>query len=279
MHSNNPATRLSHAQAIWLISQFELTRLFLTKRGIILLAAFAVVWFFILKVIILESVKLLSDPNILNTVTAWSGKVNLDYLLQWPYSELAVYWVLSAFIFPFITVLMASDQTASDAKRGTLRFLLLRTSRRQLLLGRFIGQAVIIAILILLTVIPSLLMGVIREPNDLLISLPQLFLVSGNLFIICLPFVALMALLNTVYQSSKLNILFALILLPLVSKIIGLFSFYLAPLEYLLFIFPSVQVTSSLQLADFHISSIIIPLMQIVFYLVLAQMILIRKAL
>lgn len=34
---------------VWQISQFELTRLFATKRGLLALAAFAMVWFMILK--------------------------------------------------------------------------------------------------------------------------------------------------------------------------------------------------------------------------------------
>ena len=279
MQPTNLAAQPNSARAIWLISQFELTRLFLTKRGIILLAAFAIVWFFILKVIILKSVNMLEDPSVLNLIASWSGQLNLDYLLQWPYAELAVYWVLSAFIYPFITVLITSDQTASDASRGTIRFLLLRTSRYQLLIGRFTGQVIIMASLIILTIIPSLLMGVFRESNGILISLPQLLLVAGNLLIICLPFIAIMALLNAVHQSSKLSVLFALILLPLLSTIIGAFAGYLTPLEYLLYIFPSVQVTDTLQMANFKISSIIIPLVQTAAYLGLAHFVLARKAL
>lgn len=279
MQPSNPPKQHNSARAIWLISQFELTRLFLTKRGLILLAAFAIVWFFILKVIILESVKMLNDPSLVNQVTAWSGQLNLDYLLQWPYSELAVYWILSLFIFPFITILMTSDQTASDANRGTIRFLLLRTSRSQLLIGRFIGQAIIMASLIALTIIPSLAMGVAREPNNVLNTLPQLFLVAGNLFIVCLPFIAVMALFNVLQQSSKLSVLFALILLPLLSTMIDGFAFYLPVLKYVLYIFPSVQLTETLQLADFRISSIVTPLLQMTAYLGLAHVALTRKAL
>lgn len=266
------------ARSIWLISQFELTRLFLTKRGIILLAAFAIVWFFILKNLVLESVDMFNDPQTLEMVSSFLG-INLNYLSQWPYAELAVYWLISILIFPYITILMTSDQTASDAKRGTMRFLLLRTSRNELLLGRFIGQLIIMFSLIGLTVIPTLVMGMVREPSYVLTTVPQLISVYSVLLLSCLPFIAFMALLNSAYQSSKITILFTVILVPLISSIIGGLSNYLSILDYLRYALPSVQWTDTALLANFELSSIAIPLFQTALYLVLAQVVLARKSL
>ena len=116
-----------YIRSIWLFAQFELTRLFFTKRGLFLVASLAVVWFFILDFLIYESVQLLREPLLRDQISSWFGEVQLDYLLQWPYSELAVYWIISIFVFPFIAILMSSDQIASDINRGTVRFLLLRT--------------------------------------------------------------------------------------------------------------------------------------------------------
>ena len=279
MQLETPAHQNSSARSIWLISQFELTRLFLTKRGMILLAAFAIVWFFIFKVLILESVEMLNDPNTLNIASSFLGQLNLNYLLQWPYSELAAYWLIAIFIFPYITILMTSDQTASDAKRGTIRFLLLRTSRNELLFGRFIGQFIITVSLISLTIIPTLIMGMIREPNNALATVPQLISVYGNLILLCSPFIAFMALLNSAYQSSKISMLLAIILVPLISSIIGGLSNYLSILEFLLYAIPGVQLTDTVQLTNFKLSSIIIPLFQTVAYLTLAQFVLARKSL
>lgn len=279
MQLGTPAPQNNSARSIWLISQFELTRLFLTKRGIILLAAFAIVWFFILKVLILESVEMLNDPNTLNMASSFLGQLHLNYLLEWPYSELAVYWLITIFIFPFITVLMTSDQTASDAKRGTIRFLLLRTSRNELLFGRFLGQFIIMISLIGFTIIPTLIMGMIRDSSNVLATIPQLVSVYGNLVLLCLPFIAFMALLNSAYQSSKISMLFAIILVPLISSIIGGLSNYLSILEYLLYALPGAQLTDTVQLANFKVSSIIIPLFQTAAYLGLAQTVLARKSL
>jgi len=279
MQPNTLVPNNNGARSIWLISQFELTRLFLTKRGAILLAAFAIVWFLILKYPISYSVSILGNENFGENITVFSSQLNLDYLLQWAYSEVAVYWLFGIFIFPFIAVLMTSDQTASDASRGTIRFLLLRTSRNQLLFGRFIGQLIIIAILIALTMSAALIMGIIREPSNVFATIPQLALVASNLILVCLPFIALMALFNSLIQSSKLSVVFTIILLPIVNGFITYFSTYFAPLDYLLYALPGVQITDTIQMANFQLSSVITPVVQTVVYLGLAQTVLARRAL
>ena len=266
-------------RSVWLISQFELTRLFLTKRGAVLLAAFAIVWFLILKYPVSYSVGILGNESFGENITVFSSQLNLDYLLQWAYSEVAVYWLFAIFIFPFIAVLMTSDQTASDATRGTIRFFLLRTSRNQLLFGRFIGQLIIISILIALTMFAAFAMGVWREPGSALTAIPQLLLVASNLVLVCLPFIALMALFNSWIQSSKLSVVFTIILLPIVTGIISWLSGHISMLEHLLMAIPGVQLTDTVQMASFHYSSITIPLVQTAAYLGLAQFVLTRKAL
>jgi ABC-type transport system involved in multi-copper enzyme maturation permease subunit len=266
-------------KAIWLISQFELSRLFLTQRGIFLLLAFAIVWFFILKVLVIESVSIINDPVLRDQISSWFGQVKLDYLLDWPYSELAVFWLISVFIYPFFTMLITADQTASDTKRGLVRFLLLRASRSQLFLGRFLGKMLIIFILMILTVLATLAMGVSRNPDQLFASLPQLFLILGNLIILCLPYCALMALLNSLSQSTIISLIFAFILIPLISATIGSLSNSFEPILYLRYALPGVQLTDTIQLANFHLSSILIPLSQTALYLGLTQLIFTRKSL
>lgn len=279
MQPTMSAPQNSAMRSIWLISQFELTRLFLTKRGAILLAAFAIVWFLILKYPVSYSVSILGNESFGENITVFSSQLNLDYLLQWAYSEVAVYWLFGIFIFPFIAVLMTSDQTASDASRGTIRFLLLRTSRNQLLFGRFIGQLIIMMILIGLTMTAAFAMGIYREPSNIFTAIPQLMLVATNLILVCLPFIALMALFNSWIQSSKLSVVFTIIILPIVTGIISYISSYVSPVEYILFALPGVQLTDTVQMANFQLSSIIIPLAQTAAYLGLAQTVLARKAL
>lgn len=275
----HPTPQHNATRSIWLLSQFELTRLFLTKRGAILLAAFAIVWFLILKYPVSYSVSILANENFGENISVFSSQLNLDYLLQWAYSEVAVYWLFAIFVFPFIAVLMTSDQTASDATRGTIRFLLLRTSRSQLLFGRFLGQAMIISILIGLTMFAAYVMGIWREPAGVLYAVPQLLLVAVNLVVACLPFIALMALFNVWIQSSKLSVAFTIILLPILNGLISWLTGYFEPIEALNYALPGVQLTDTVQNANLSFFSMSIPLTQTVIYLGLANFVLTRKAL
>jgi len=276
MHSTQQDSNLN---SIWLFARFEFTRLFSSKAGLFLLVSLAVVWFFILDFIIYESVQLLQEPLLRNQIASWFGEIKIDYLLHWPYSELAVYWVIGIFALPYIAILIASDQIASDIKRGTVRFLLLRSTRSQLLLGRFIGKALIIAILIVFSMLTTFLMAVNRDPTQIINSVPQLILIGFNLILLCLPYIALMSLLNGYFHSSKISLLIAFIIVPLISSLIGYIATYIDPIEYLLYVLPGVQLTDTVQLADFHLSSLLIPLIQTTSYLFLTQQILVRKSL
>ena len=264
---------------VWLFAKFELTRLLFTKRGLFLLTSLATVWFFILDFLIYESVQLLRDPLLREQISAWFGEVQLDYLLQWSYAELAVYWLIGVFTFPFMAILMSSDQIASDIKRGTVRFLLLRSTRSQLLLGRFFGKTLIITIMIILSVLATLAMGINRDASQIVASTPQLALIIFNLFLLSLPYIALMSLLNAYFQSSKSSLLFAFIIIPFISSLIGYLAAYIPLAEYLLYLLPGVQLTDTIQLADFHASSLVIPLLQTIGYLLLTQQVLVRKSL
>jgi hypothetical protein len=134
-------------------------------------------------------------------------------------------------------------------------------------------------ILIGLTMTAALTMGIIREPSDVLATIPQLGIVASNLVLVCLPFIALMALFNSLIQSSKLSVVFTIILLPIITGIISYLAFYVPLLDYLLYALPGVQLTDTIQMENFKLSSVIIPVAQTVAYLGLAQVVLTRKAL
>jgi hypothetical protein len=122
-------------------------------------------------------------------------------------------------------------------------------------------------------------MGVWREPGSALTAIPQLLLVASNLVLVCLPFIALMSLFNSWIQSSKLSVVFTIILLPIVTGVISWLSGHISVLEHLLMAIPGVQLTDTVQMASFQYSSITIPLVQTAAYLGLAQFVLTRKAL
>ncbi|MDP2561071.1 ABC transporter permease subunit [Psychrobium sp. 1_MG-2023] len=268
-----------HLQQAWLICQFELIRLFFTKRGAILLIAFSVVWFLILKYPVFESVKILSNPNFGENITVFSSQLNLQQIVQWPYSELAVYWLFAVFAFPITSVLMSSDQLASDTNRGTVRFLLLRSTRSQLLYGRFFGQVLIIASLITMTALAALIMGMVRDISLLSSSFDELANIGLNLLISCLPFIALTSLLNVISKSSKLSVVLIVILIPVLTGLISYLTQYISFIEYLLWIIPGLQLTETVQGLGFSVNTTLLPLAQTAVYLAICHLTLTRRAL
>ena len=122
-------------------------------------------------------------------------------------------------------------------------------------------------------------MGINRDPTQILSSIPQLIIIVFNLILLCLPYTALMTLLNGHFQSSKISLLIGFIIVPLISSLIGYIASYIQPIEYLLYALPGVQLTDTIQLANFQISSLLIPLIQTIFYLLLTQQVLVRKSL
>lgn len=273
-------TRPNSIKITWLICQFELVRLFMTRRGIVLVVAFAIIWLLLLKYPIYQAASILSNPNFMANFSELSQQLNLNYLLNWHSPELAIYWLIAAFSFPLTSVLFSSDQTASDNSLGTLRFVSLRASRNQILFGRFFGQLLIMIVLIMMTVVATWGMGALRDSSSMLAGGAELVLVTVNLVVLCLPFIALMALFNCIFNSSRLSIVATIIIIPIVSSIINLASTAWPLLESLLMILPGQQLTTTVQ-SD-GLSSIdltILPLIQTLCYLVLAQVILARRSL
>jgi ABC-type transport system involved in multi-copper enzyme maturation permease subunit len=74
--------------------------------------------------------------------------IGLGSSQHWSIPEFDVFWQLALIIFPMLSIAMAADQTCSDRARGTLRFMVLRSSRDRVFFGRFTGVMLIQALLI-----------------------------------------------------------------------------------------------------------------------------------
>lgn len=266
-------------QRISSIAIFELVRLFKTKSGVLILLAFATVWLIILYYFVSSAVDMVSSDSFRELAIRAFGALGIKDLLEWPVPELAIYWLVALYSFPFFTILFANDQTCADKSRGTLRFITLRTTRGELLFGRFIGQVCIIAILILLTLTASMLMASMREASALLIGFSRAGQIFIDLFVVVLPFIALMTFFNSFSKSSKMVIVYAVLFF-------GIFPLVLELLDYLTgfglifhYAIPGMQIDEVVNPADLNVFSYVIPLVQTVFYTILALIVMKRSSL
>lgn len=219
------------ARSTWIISRFELMRTFRTRRSLVALVAFAIVWYLILRYPMLSAANFITS----NSDNEMAMSLMLEFggggLLQWSIAEFAVYWQFTQFLFPVLCLILTADQTASDRERGSLRYLSPRCGRDSIFFGRFLGQFLIMAILIAFTLLTTLSLVLLRDTGW---SDPQLwaeavaicFNIATNMLVLLLPFIALMAMLSASVSSARLAILWAIILLIVLPRIIGAFAAY-----------------------------------------------------
>lgn len=261
------------------MARFELIRLFFTKRGMIALAAFASIWFIILHYFVSSAVGIVSSGSFQDIAQKLFGAMGLSELLTWPVPELAIYWLVAAYLFPSFALFAASDQTCSDRTRGTLRFISLRATRSEILIGRFIGQTLIISILVAFTLIATVIMASYRDIGLFSTGLTKALILFVDINIISLPFIAMMTFLNSFLRSSKMAIVICSLIFALGPLFISLLTYKLSMASSLTYIFPGVQISDAIGQSKLSGENYIVPIIQTACYLAVANLIMKRSSL
>lgn len=235
-------------QQLGLYASFELYRLIRTPRGWFALAAFVVIWYFLLRYPIYEAAVQLQQPQIQAMLSQLLGTVGLQNLLRWSLPELSVYWLLTLVLLPLAVVFSAADQTCSDRSRGTLRLLTLRSSRAVIFFGRFVGQLLVQLLLIAVSLLAAVCLACWRlQALPPLSALGTAALIMLNLMIVLLPVTALMALCSALAKSSRLAISLAIVSMGAVTALCGVLVWQFPSLQPLLSYLPLAQLPSLLQ--------------------------------
>ena len=218
----------SKFKQILLISQFELKRGFATRKGLLSVVTFGVVWYFIL-------------------------------------------------LYPLRFV---ADQTSADRERGTLRFIVLRSSRDSLFFGRFAGAMALQALLIGATAISVLVLVLFRDVSLFIPALPDLAVIIVNVTLAVLPFTAMMAALSAKVKSARQATLWAILIWTFLAGIISGFAYYVPALDFFKMLIPGYQLSDLAQLSEWQTLQLAyIPLLQSFVLLALGRWIMARQAL
>jgi len=244
------------------IISFEMVRLFKTKRGLLSLLAFATIWFIILYYFISSAADIVNSNSFESMASDLFGALGLSSLLEWPVSEYAIYWLVAVYFFPMFALSVCSDQICSDKHRGTLRFLTLRSTRTEIILGRYLGQLFIIAVLIVMTALATAVLASIRDLSLLLASLQLGAKLSFEVIIVVMPFIALMTLLNTWVHSARFAIVAAVLFFSLGPLVIAFINYQFGQEFYLNLLFPGEQIESILSQSGVVASQYWLPLIQ-----------------
>ncbi len=275
----SPQTQANPIRNLWIISRFELTRLFRTPRGLLSLLTFAVVWYFILRYPVNFAAKLIPMKDFNDNISEMFGQIGLDKVLGWPVDEFSVYWMISLYLFPVFSILITADQTSSDRSRGTLRFLTLRTSRSSIYFGRFLGQMMIQTILIAGTLMATLAMAMYRDSDVFSGGFQSAIIMFINLFIVIMPFTALMALLSASVRSGKLSTMLAIVSWGVLSGFLAWLAYKLPETAFLQEWLPGAQRLDLVQTNGWStLKQSLLPLIQTAIFLIAGQKIMVRSS-
>ena len=277
LQSINPPSEIKN---LFIIAKFELVRLFLTPRGLVSLVTFAVIWYFLLRYPVNLAADVVMSADFSDTISTKFGELGLANLLKWQVPEMAVYWVISLYVFPLFSILITADQTCSDRSRGTLRFLSLRTSRDSIFFGRFLGQMLILAILIIATLIGAILLAVWKNSYVFGDALQVSLLIGVNLFIVLLPFTAMMALISATVRSARLSTMLAIISWGLLTGFTAWLAIKYPATQFLQGWLPGGQRIDLVKSNGWEtLSYILLPLIQMVFFLLAGRYFMRRSSL
>ncbi|GGI89213.1 ABC transporter permease subunit [Shewanella gelidii] len=262
------------------IALFELQKLFNNKRGILSIVAFSLVWGIILLYPIRGASDYLLSPDFKAFIASFFGEGAVNQLFQWQVAELAVFWCLGLYLFPLFSIFIAADQFASDRSRGTFRFLTLRASRNSIFFGRFIGQMAIQLFLVILAVSATVLLAISRDSSLIGAAIFDGVLVTLNLFIVLLPFTALMAILSLHASTARQATVQAIVFWALTSIAMAAINFYAPQLAMLEWTLPGAQLSSMINTQGMDsLSYSAIPLLQALVLLFIGRLYMIRIAL
>lgn len=265
---------------ITIIAYYELTRLFNTRRGWMALIAFALVWYFIFRYPVSYASSIVTQPDFTDMISQALGMLNADKLLDWPIAELTIYWVISLILYPLFSLFITADQISSDRARGTLRFLVLRSTRFELFIGRYLGQMLILTILVFATVSAASGMAVYRDAS-LLSHVPlNISFILFHLFVVLLPVVAITAFTSVVCQSARSATFLAIIGLSASLILTGVAIHYFPKLAFLDDYLIGAQVSDlAISVGLTSLNHISLPIAQALVILAIAYTLFNRKAL
>ncbi len=205
---------------ILVLARAEVQRFVGSRRGLVSLLAFCLLWYAALTWFVLPAGRLASGGAGAGIDVLLDEYLSLGNLLRWPAQEYAAWWVAALYLLPFVSVVASADQIASDRARGTLRYLILRASRLEILAGRFLGQALIMAVATLVTMLSTLALVWYQHqslvPNTRWAGedgvVPIVGLAALALWMTLLPWISLMALVSALARTPSQATRYALII-------------------------------------------------------------------
>lgn len=236
------------AKHIRILAGFEFRRAFKGAPGILAgaLLFFPLAW---LMTKLVGNAEFLNDMaagnttrefTILNKLAEQIVDIDTNNLFVEHSPFITITYILTVFGTPFLTMFAALDQNATDIGSKGIRFMLPRTSRDNLLLGRFLGTLLFWALLLTLSGVAITALALTLDE----VHPASTVIVDGVWFTLGLvltatPFVAFMAVCSATTGSALLSVTMGLGVYLAVFLMGGLGGWFNENLKVIEFIFPA----------------------------------------
>lgn len=227
---------------IYLIAFQEVKSSFANKRGLLIALVFSILWLLLLIYPIQFAANSMQNSDTSSFVAAILDGMGLSSLQNWLFAELAMYWLAALLLFPYFSLLMSVDQLITERNRGGLRFLVLRSYRQSIFLGRFLGQLIIQAGFIFITLLITYTFILINNSDVDVSALALIPLIFLNLLLVTVPFIALMSFFSIIMKSVVMSYVMVIIFFLSMKLINYLLSIYLPAFDWLQFLVPGYQL-------------------------------------
>ena len=117
-------------------------------------------------------------------------------------ASLSLYLLVSITLTPMFILLAANNQYSSDATRGAFRFLLMRATRAEIYLSRFIAVSLLVLICISITSLWASVQALLNNEDKLKAIMLFGLQTFTIVFIYSLPFIAFMSMISSFARSA-----------------------------------------------------------------------------
>lgn len=254
---------MSTIRNIVTIASLELQRVFTTRRGLLLVTAFVLIWALILRYLVSNAAIWLADGSSGRMISSIFNSRLIESLLTWRVAEFSVFWVLALYLFPLFCISIAADQTASDRTRGTLRLLSLHATRSSIFFGRFTGLMLVQALLLALTIIATMALVAFRDAVLMPAAIDTALMVFVNVLLVIGAYTAAMAVISLFAGSARQATTWAIIFWILLTVLTRWLAHYYPDAGALKWIIPGAHISSLLQFNDWNTLQLApVPLLQ-----------------
>lgn len=155
---------VSGRESFRILFRADLSHAFHSGRGVLFLVFFGLFWAWIFTKLGSGWALVMTKPEA-GFIAAWLFDDEMVRLFHERSPSLVAYLIVALWATPVFATLVGCDQTASDLSSRHLRFLIPRTGRASIYLGRFAGAAFLLAAMQLVATAVAVVIAAAVDPN------------------------------------------------------------------------------------------------------------------